>query len=132
MASFRHYRIIDDSKSFYLTKGKRKYYVNLIEVERPDWDYRVVVYAEGKDAIVITSDPLCENDFVGKKLSTILKKYISFEYSIVMCRTTTGSNNPCAEISLGQFEACVLTDEPFNPKKTKSKSTTNRNLLLIL
>lgn len=124
MASYRQYRIIDDSHSFYIDKrpplkGKR-YYVNLIEVERPDWDYRVVVYVEGHDAIVITSDPLCEDDFVGKKLSTILKKHMPYEYRVIMSKTTTESLNPCAEIDLPK------------PIRVYSKTTTNQNLLLIL
>jgi hypothetical protein len=115
MASWRDYNIIDDSRSFYLLKGKRRYWVDIIEVERPDWDFRVVVHASGKNGSdVITSDPLSEGDFIGKKLSTILKNH-QWDYRLVRVKS-----NPCSEIELPK------------PKRISAKTTTNENLLLIL
>lgn len=125
------YNIIDDSNSFFLKSASGKaLIVESFRVERPDWEYNIIVNIGRKYSKVVLHG-LNEMEFAGKRLSYILRKYQT-EFKIVKI-TPSYFSNPCAEIALGESNPCVLGSDIDLPIiKIKTKSIINENLLLIL
>jgi len=115
MGNISGYRIKDDSDHFILVNRNRSYYIREIYVTRPDWDYRIAIDISTRNGTykkTLTTVPLSEDDFFGKKLSEILEKHLPSKTFHV--KKWDHSNIPSVKLTIDYHTA------------------TNKNLLLIL